>query len=146
MLEPDIRKLIDDNNFTICLSATEAAAWTSFKSIVRNFLGKRKTVEYSQILGDLLRNYRKMGVRVSLQIYFPQSHLDFFPDHLGDTSNGQGKRLHHDLQKIEKNIKVFGMRVCLAITVVLLYVKQTKIITKDAAPLHLISNIRYVLK
>ena len=59
---PDIRKLIDDNNFTKCLSATETAVWKSFKSFVRSFLGKRKSDDCRQIIGDLLRNYRKKGV------------------------------------------------------------------------------------
>ena len=103
---PDIRKLID-NNFTKCLSATEAAAWAPFKSVVRNFLDKRKSDEHRQINGDLLKNYRKMGVRMSLKIYFLHSHLDFFSDNLGDTSDEQGERLHQDLQKIERNYQGF---------------------------------------
>lgn len=98
---------MNDDNFTKCLSATEAAAWASFKSVVRNFLGKRKSDDYKQIIADLLRNYCKMGVRMSLKIHFLHSHLDFFPDNLGDTSDEQGERLHQDLQRIEKNYKGF---------------------------------------
>ena len=75
---PDIRKLIEDNNFTKFLSATEAAAWASFKII-------------------------QMGVRMLLKIHFLYSHLNFFPDYLSDTSDEQGEMLHQDLQKIEKN-------------------------------------------
>ena len=86
-VEPDIRKLIDDTNITKCLSATEAAAWASFKSVVRNLLGKGKSDDHMQIIGDLLRNYRKMSVRMSLKIHFLYSHLDFFPNNLGDTSD-----------------------------------------------------------
>ncbi|CAH0557043.1 unnamed protein product [Brassicogethes aeneus] len=55
---PDIRKLINDDNFTKC-SPTEAAAWASFKSVVRNFLGNRKSKDYKAIVADLLDNYFK---------------------------------------------------------------------------------------
>ena len=72
-IRPDIRELIDDKNFIKCLLATEAAAWASFKSVVRNFLGKRKSDDYRQIIGDLLRNYCKMGFQMSLKIQFLHS-------------------------------------------------------------------------
>lgn len=52
---PGIRKLINDNNFTKCLSATEAAAWASFKSVVRNFLGKTKSNDGRRVIADLLK-------------------------------------------------------------------------------------------
>ena len=104
-LGTDIRKLI--NNFTKCSSATEAAAWASFRSVVCNFLGKKKCDDYRQIIEDLLKNYRKMGVRMSLKVYFLHSHLDFFPDNLGDIRNEEGERLHQYLQKNEKNYQSF---------------------------------------
>ena len=44
---------------------------------------------------------------MSLTIHFLHSHLDFFPDNLGDTSDEQGKRLHQNFQKIEKNYQGF---------------------------------------
>jgi len=102
---PDIRKLMKDNNFDSCLSADEFAAWSSFKSLVKNFLGKNKSSNYRQIVEELLQNYSKINARMSLKIHFLHSHLDFFPGNLGDTSDEQGERLHQDLQRIEKNYK-----------------------------------------
>ena len=68
---------------------------------------------------------------MSLKIHFLRSHLDFFPNKLGDTSDEQGERLHQDLQKMEKNYQGFWDKgICLAISVGLLYMKQTKIIKK----------------
>jgi hypothetical protein len=44
-----------------------------------------------------------MGVNMSLKIHFLHSHLDFFPENLGSTSDEQGERFHHD-------VKFFGDR------------------------------------
>ncbi|XP_032679213.1 uncharacterized protein LOC116847857 [Odontomachus brunneus] len=73
---PQIRELIDDKQFSQHLSATETA-WTSFKKVVREFLGNRKSDNYRQIVADLLENYRRIGVRMSLKLHFLHSHLEF---------------------------------------------------------------------
>lgn len=104
---PDIRKLMDDRKFTQCLSSAEAAAWNSFKNVVRNFLGNHKSGNYKQIVSDLLKNYKKIGARMSLKMHFLDSHLGFFPENLGEVSDEQGERLHQDLQRIEKNYQGF---------------------------------------
>lgn len=44
---------------------------------------------------------------MSLKIHILYSHLDSFPDNLGDTRDEQGKRLHQYLQRIEKDYKGF---------------------------------------
>ena len=44
---------------------------------------------------------------MSLKVYFLHSHLDFFPDNLGDIRNEEGERLHQYLQKNEKNYQSF---------------------------------------
>jgi hypothetical protein len=36
-----------------------------------------------------------MGVNMPLKIYFLDSHLDFFPENLGSTSDEEGERFHH---------------------------------------------------
>jgi hypothetical protein len=38
-----------------------------------------------------------MGVNMSLKIHFLHSHLDFFPENLGSTSDEQSERFHHDV-------------------------------------------------
>ena len=38
---------------------------------------------------------------MSLKIHFLHSHLDFFPDNLGDVSDEQGERFHQDISVIE---------------------------------------------
>lgn len=104
---PDIRKLMADGNFTKCLTPDEAAAWVSFQSVVHSFLGKRKSPDFKEIIGNLLQNYHKIGARMSLKIHFLHSHLDFFPENLGDMSDEQGERLHQDMAKIERRYQGF---------------------------------------
>ena len=96
---PDIRRLMNDDNFAKWLSANEAAASGSFKNVVRNFLGNTKSNVYKRIFANLLKNYCKMSVRMSLKIHFLHCHLDFFPDNLDETSDEQGEWLHQDLQR-----------------------------------------------
>ena len=91
---PDIRRLMNGDNFAKWLSATEEAAWGSFKSVVRNFFGNTKSNDYKRIVVNLLKNYCKMGERMSLKIHFLHFNLNFFPDNLGKTSDKQGERLH----------------------------------------------------
>jgi hypothetical protein len=52
-----------------------------------------------------------MGVNMSLKIHFLHSHLDFFPENLGSTSDEQGEQFHHDVKFLEIGTKAFGMYV-----------------------------------
>ena len=77
-VRPQIRKVISDKNFHTKLNATELAARRSFKCIVHGFLGKKKEANYKQLIQNLLQTYQKLGCRMSLNIHFLHSHLDFF--------------------------------------------------------------------
>ena len=39
---------------------------------------------------------------MSLKIHFLHSHLDFFPENLGDVSDEYGKRFHQEIKTIEQ--------------------------------------------
>ena len=39
---------------------------------------------------------------MSVKLHFLHSHLDFFPDNLGDVSEEQGERFHQDIKDIER--------------------------------------------
>ena len=99
---PQIRKLFKDTMFVTLLSATEKAAWSSFQDVVAGFLGNVKKDNYKEIVANLLTNYQKMGVNMSLKIHFLHSHLDFFPPNLGAVSDEQGKGFHQDLMATER--------------------------------------------
>jgi hypothetical protein len=62
--------------------------------VVKGFLGNKKDDKYRGIVAKLLQNYHQMGVNMSLKMHFLHSHLDFFPENLGNTSDEQDERFH----------------------------------------------------
>ena len=98
---PQIRKLLDDTNFTDTLTRQELRAWTSFVSVVRGFLGNNKDANYEQLVNELLDAYKSLGARMSLKIHFLHSHLSFFPENMGAVSDEQGERFHQDIRTME---------------------------------------------
>ena len=50
---------------------------------------------------DTLIAFQKLGCRMSLKIHFLHSHLDFFPENMGDVSDEHGERFHQDISEIE---------------------------------------------
>ena len=99
---PQIRQLINDSNFTNSMNEIESATWYSFVLVVKNFLGKDKAENYSQLVDDMLSNFNKLGCNMSIKVHFLHSHLDRFPDNLGDLSEEQGERFHQDIKTMEE--------------------------------------------
>lgn len=99
---PQIRTLLKDDNFDLQMTRVEKAAWLSFKDVVKNFLGSHKADNYKTIVEGLLKNYKKLGCNMSLKVHFLHSHLDYFPDNLGDCSDEQGERFHQDISEMEE--------------------------------------------
>ena len=99
---PQIRELIKDENFTAQMSAREKRAWTSFRVVISNFLGKHRSPDYEEQVKELLESYRSLGARMSVKMHFLSSHLDYFPDNCGDYSEEQGERFHQDLRQMEE--------------------------------------------
>ena len=52
-----------------------------------NFLGNQKSVNYRDMVDDLVNSYQAMGCNMSLKIKFLDSHFDIFPDNLGAVSD-----------------------------------------------------------
>lgn len=99
---PQIRKLLNDPEFESKLRSVELDAWKSFKSVVEGFLGNYKSNNYKKLIDDLLKNYEKLGCRMSLKIHFLHSHLNFFPENLGAVSDEQGERFHQEISIMEQ--------------------------------------------
>jgi len=76
---PQIRELMQDNQFDEDVNETERSAWLSFKRICKDSLGNRKAADYQDVVQDLLTSYKAMGCNMSLKIHFLESHLYFFP-------------------------------------------------------------------
>jgi len=42
----------------------------------------------------MVNNFGKLGCLINLKLHFLHSHLDYFPENLGDYSEEQGERFH----------------------------------------------------
>ena len=95
---PQIRKLMNDPNFTASMTEKEFAAWISFTVVVKNFLGNNKANNYIQIVEDMLSKFQSLGAK----IHYLFSHLDRFPENLGELSEEQGERFRQDIKVMEE--------------------------------------------
>lgn len=98
---PQIRSLMSDGEFEATINTTELEAWLAFKNVVNDFLGNHKHPDYKNIVATLLDKYQKLGCNMSIKLHFLDSHLDFFPENLGDFREEQGERFHQDIKAME---------------------------------------------
>ena len=99
---PQIRFLMKDRDFINSINRVEKAAWLSFVSIVNNFLGNEKADDYREIVQNLIKNFQRLGCNMSVKLHYLDSHLDKFPENLGDVSDEQGERFHQDIKVMEE--------------------------------------------
>ena len=99
---PDIRQLLNDNNFELTMDSLQLAAWKAFSSICKDFLGNHRSLNYRDIVQELLQSYEALGCKMSLKVHFLMSHMDFFPDNMGSVSDEHGERFHQDISVMEK--------------------------------------------
>jgi len=97
-----IRELMQDKQFDEDLNKSERNAWLSFKRNCKDFLGNHKATNYQDVVQDLLTSHKAMGCNMSLKIHFLESHLDFFPENLGEGSDEQGERFNQNNMAMEK--------------------------------------------
>lgn len=98
---PQIRQLIKDSAFVNSMNEAERNAWTSFLAVVENFLGKRKAENYVELVNEMLNSFKSLGCNMSIKVHYLHSHLDRFPENLGDISEEQGERFHQDIKTME---------------------------------------------
>lgn len=99
---PLIRELLKDNEFQKRMTKVEKTAWQSFRDVTKKFLGNTKDPNYVSIVKKMVNNFKNMGCLMNLKLHFLHSHIEYFPENLGDFSEEQGERFHQDLQDIEK--------------------------------------------
>ena len=75
---PQIRMLINDELFITKMNDTEKNAWQSFKDVVSNFLGNKKSPNYQTIVEQMLTNFQTLGCRMSGKSPLFAFHFDFF--------------------------------------------------------------------
>ena len=90
---PLICKLMQDQTFTARMTVAERAAWCSYVSLIRKFLGNTEASNYLNLVDVMLQNFQALGARMSIKLHDLFSHLDYFPDNLGNVSKQQEERL-----------------------------------------------------
>lgn len=96
---PQIKQLINDSHFE--MNEKERKAWMAFILDVKNFLGNKKAENYVELVETMLKNFKDLGCNMSIKVHYLHSHLDRFPENLGDFSEEQGERFYQDLKIIE---------------------------------------------
>ena len=99
---PQIRQLIKDPDFVNSMNEAEKRAWSSFVLVVKRFLGNYKAGNYVELVNQMLEHFRELGCTMSIKVHYLHSHLDRFPENLGDKSEEQGERFHQDLKIMEE--------------------------------------------
>ena len=106
---PQIRKIMRDPGFVGSMTVVESAAWISFSLIVKNFLRNTTADNYKELVEDMLFNFKNLGLKMSIKVYYLFCHLDRFPKNLGDLSEEQGERFHQNIMVMKKDTKEGGI-------------------------------------
>ena len=99
---PQIRKLTQDQTFTACMTVAERAAWCTHVSVIGEFLCNTKASNYRNLVDVVLQNFQALGARIRIKLYYLFSHLDYFPENLGNVSEEQGERFHQDIRTMKE--------------------------------------------
>jgi len=99
---PQVNVMLKSEKLERKMSQVEREAWCALRGIVHGFLGNRKDPNYKDVVARLIESYKNMGCRMSLKVHFLHSHLDFFPENLGDVSEEHGERFHQDIATMER--------------------------------------------
>lgn len=98
---PQITQIIKDSAFTNSMNEIEKKGWASFVEVVQQFLGNHKAETYVELVNEMLNCFQSLGCNMSIKVHYLHSHLDRFPENLGDTSEEQGERFHQDIKTME---------------------------------------------
>lgn len=83
------------------MTNVEKRAWTSFVDVCKKFLGNNRSEYYIDIINELMSAYQELGCNMSLKLHYLHSHLDFFPENLGQFSDEHGERFHQEMLQME---------------------------------------------
>jgi len=97
-----IRQLMKTTDIESVMTTVEREAWISFKKVVKGFLGNNKASNYKELVHDMNKNFSNLGCNMSVKLHYLHSHLEWFPQNLGDVSEEQGERFHQDIKEMER--------------------------------------------
>ena len=97
---PDIRKLMQDENFILSMNPPEADTWRGFVGVVQKFLGNWRAANFEEVVQNMLDAYQRLGANMSIKVHFLHKHLDRCPANC-NVSDEQGERFHQDIKDME---------------------------------------------
>ena len=102
---PQIHKLMQDQTFTARMAVAERAAWCSYVSVIREFLGNAKGRNCRNLVDAMLQNFQALGARMSIKLHYLFHHIDYFPENLGDVSEKQVEGFHQDIRTMKERCR-----------------------------------------
>ena len=72
---PQVRQLLKDSDLQKHMNIKEKAAWNAFDEVVKNFLGNEKSVNYENIVKNLVKTFKTLGANMSIKLHYLDSHL-----------------------------------------------------------------------
>ncbi len=70
-------------------------------AVVKYFLGNKKAENYKHLIQKLFNNFYGLGCNMSIKVHFLNSHLNKFPENIGDVSDKQGERFHQHIKAMD---------------------------------------------
>jgi len=70
--------------------------------MIQKYLGNVKDEYYKDVVQNCLNSYRNLGCNMSIKVHFLFSHIENFPENLGDVSDEQVERFHQDIKIMEE--------------------------------------------
>ena len=98
---PQIRKLMQNQTFTACITVSERAAWCLHVSVLQEFPDNTKTRNYWNLVDVMIQNFQALGATMTIKLHYLLSYLDYFPENLGDASKEQEDRFHQDIRTMK---------------------------------------------
>ena len=93
-----IRELMKITQFEDVMTNVEKNAWISFRKVVKGFLDNEKSSDCDELVNNMLKSFQELGYNISSKVHYLHSHLDWFPENLGNISEEQGERVHQDIK------------------------------------------------
>jgi len=98
---PQIRTSINDCNFPNSMNEKNPVLGVPLWKLSRIFWEIEKAINYKGIVAKLLSTLQDKDASMSIKLHFLYSHLDRFPENLGDLSDEQGEQFHQDISEME---------------------------------------------
>ncbi|GBP13813.1 hypothetical protein EVAR_8028_1 [Eumeta japonica] len=89
------------------MTAIQKCAWEELVWLVRIFLGNRKSDGYILHVEQLLIHFQQLRCDMTIKLHYLHSHLDYFPENLGDLSEEQEERFHQDICTMEERYQEY---------------------------------------